>query len=353
MSTGSRGYLPSGGNVGEIFALDVSGHKHWQDMQTVLDGKDDYELAVGLGFVGTREEWRLFLNGAGGLNGKNVEDTIETYGYDDIKPFPILRQVDLHIPGRFAAEVTDGALQSVGKDYFVWGCEDVILTALKARCVTADSGTAQPVLQLFVDGVPVGDMFSPAVDHWAYIALPRVKMQYGHSVEIAVVNTGDIKDASDMHVIIMSEYVPPEIQAPSAPGGGGTSQSDGIFTETISGPYFPVESLDLLVGQTADTAVRFPPGTTDKSGTYSIVGNIPGSDIATVITYAAPNGNPVATVTGASAGSVTLKFETGDGKHTALLPVVVRASGVQTSFHVAGDNHGSCLSIEYSEDISG
>ena len=177
--------------------------------------------------------------------------------------------VDLHIPGRFAAEVTDGALQSVGKDYFVWGCEDVTLTALKARCITADSGTAQPVLQLFVDGVPVGDMFSPAVDHWVYIALPRVKMQYGHSVEIAVVNTGDIKDASDMHVIIMSEYVPPEIQAPNAPGGGGTSQSDDIFTETISGPYFPVESLDLLVGQTVDTAVRFPPGMTDKSRTYS------------------------------------------------------------------------------------
>lgn len=353
MSTGSRGYLPSGGNVGDVFALDVSGRKHWQDMQTVLDGKDDYELAVGLGFVGTREEWRFFLNGTSGLNGKSVEDTIETYGYDDIEPSPILRQVDLHIPGRFAAEVTDDALQSVGKKYFVWGCEDVILTALKARCVTADSGATQPVLQLFVGGVPVGDQFSPASDHWAFAALPHVKMRYGHNVEIAVVNAGDVKDASDLHIVIMSEYVPPEIQAPSVPGGVGTNQSGGIFTETISGPYFPVESLDLLVGQTVDIAVRFPPGATDKSGTYSIVGNVPGSDIATVVTYMDSNGNPVATVTGASAGIVALTFQASDGKRVSLFPVVVRASGVQTSFHVAGDNVGSCLGVEYSEDISG
>lgn len=217
MANGSGGYVPGGGTPGQVLIKKsvIPGDSEWQNPPSGANGKSAYELAVEDGFQGSLQEWLGSLRGTNGLNGKDAYAIAKDDGFEGsieewldslrVKSQHKLRQITLHIPGAFAANLTQNALKDVGRDYSSWECEPLAVKSIWARCVSADTGAEGPRIRLIVNGTAVGPEIDVSASDWTTAMPSNVRIEKGQDIEIEVTRTGTDKNATDLHVLICGE----------------------------------------------------------------------------------------------------------------------------------------------------
>jgi len=130
-----------------------------------------------------------------------------------VGPPETVEQVEFKVSGAWAASVQD-VLAAVAKTYFKWQRQDAYLVAISAVHATADTGAAQPKLNVKVAGDLVSTEDSNAglqlstagtwVDGSAVaISASNYKISRGDAVEIRCTSTGSNADAEDLTVSLV------------------------------------------------------------------------------------------------------------------------------------------------------
>lgn len=117
------------------------------------------------------------------------------------------RQLDLALPGKFAATVTASALLDVAKDYATWQLGASLLRTLMVRCYAADSGATPASVCLVVNGTQVGTALAVTASAWSTLDLTSLNktISQGDSIEIGVSATGTNKDSENLRLVLVAE----------------------------------------------------------------------------------------------------------------------------------------------------
>jgi hypothetical protein len=140
------------------------------------------------------------------------------------------RQMDLFLPGRFAAGLTNTALELAG-DMAYWLMDDAEIQRISAICAVADSGGTPAQVRLYVDGQPVGESIAVYASLLSTQRPENFVISKGAKIEIAVTGQGANGDSENLRVFIAAG-------PPSAASSGRLRQLDlhipGAFAETTT-----------------------------------------------------------------------------------------------------------------------